>query len=79
MQHDLSGSGHGLDLRSNFQHGLLKSTYSSFDASRQEKHNAGNMNVVPLLSQKSFQKKTFFAKTAISELLLFGGQTVNQN
>ena len=50
MQHDLFRTGHDLDLRSSFQNELLMSTYSSFDASRQE-------------GQKLLQKKTFFAKT----------------
>ena len=30
----------------------LRSNYSSFDASRQEKHDAGKINIVPLLRQK---------------------------
>ena len=33
MQHDLFQSGHDLDLRSNFQHDLLRSNHNSFDAS----------------------------------------------
>ena len=41
-----------LGLRSNFQHEPFRSNYSYFDASSQEKHDAGKMNVVPLLSQK---------------------------
>ena len=32
------------DLTSNFQNDLLRSTYSSFDASWQEKHNSSEMN-----------------------------------
>ena len=52
MQHDLFGSGHDLDLGSNFQHELLKSSYISFDASEQEKHDDGKINVVTLQSQK---------------------------
>ena len=46
MQHDLSGSGHDLDLRSNFQHDFLRSNYISFDAARQEKHDDGKINIV---------------------------------
>ena len=61
MQHDLFGSGHDLDLRSNFQHDLLRSYYISFDAPRQEKHDAGKISIVSLLSQKLLQK-TFVAK-----------------
>ena len=40
-----------LDLRSDFQHDLLRSTYSSFDAPRQEEHDAVRMNVMPQMSQ----------------------------
>ena len=64
MQHDLFGSGHDLDLRSNFQHDLSRSNYISFDVSRQEKRDDRKINVVYLLSQKLLQK-TFFAKMAI--------------
>ena len=64
MHHDLFRSGHDFDLWSNFLNDLLTSIYNSFDASQQEKHDAGKMNIVPLLSQKLLQK-TFFAKTAI--------------
>ena len=52
MRHYLFGSGHDLDLRSNFQHDFAWSNYTSFDASRQEKHDASKINVVSLLSQK---------------------------
>ena len=69
MQHDLFGSVHDLDLRSN---------YISFDASRQEKHDADKINVVSLLSQKLLQKNVFFAKKLLFlEFLLSGGQTVD--
>ena len=51
--------GHDLDLRSNFQHDLLRSNYISFDAALQEKHDAGKMNVMPLLSQKLLPKNVF--------------------
>ena len=44
---------------SNFQ--ILRSTYSSFDASQEEEYDAGKMNAVSLLSQKLLQK-TFFRK-----------------
>ena len=63
MQHDRTG--HDLDQRSNFQNDLLRSNYNLFAASRQEKHDAGNMNVVLLLGQMLSQKKFFFAKTVI--------------
>ena len=69
MQHDLFQTGHDLNLESNFQHDLLRSNYSSFDASRQEEHDAGKMNVVSLLSQKllpeAFSKKRFFRVFAL--------------
>ena len=74
FQYNLSRSDHDLELRSNFQNDLLRSTYTSFDASRQEKHDAGKLNVVPLLSQKLLQK-TFFRKNDYFEFLLSGGQT----
>ena len=78
MQHDLFGSCHDLDLRSNFQHDLLRSNYISFDASRQEKHDAGKINVLALQSQKLLQKKLFFRKTRLFlEFLLSGGHTVD--
>ena len=48
MKHDLFRSRHDLDLRLNFKNDLLRSNYSSFDASRQEKHDACQMNVVSL-------------------------------
>ena len=46
MHHDLSRSGHDLDLRSNFENGLLTSNDNSFDAFRQEEHDAAKMNVM---------------------------------
>ena len=55
MHHDLFGSGHDLDLRSNFQHDFSRSNYISFDAARQETHDDGKRNVVSLLSQKLLQ------------------------
>ena len=73
MQHDLFRRGHDLDLMSNFQNDLLMSNYSSFDASRQEKHDAVNMNVVLFLSQKlSQKKKTFFAKHVFKTSIIPG-------
>ena len=62
MQYDLFGSGHGLDLRSNFKHDLSRSNYTSFDASKQEKYDAGKINAVSLLSQKLLQENFFFRK-----------------
>ena len=56
MQHDLFGSGHELDLRSNFQNDLSRSNYISFDAARQEKHDDGKTSIVSLLNQKLLQK-----------------------
>ena len=78
MQHDLFGSGHDLDLRSNFQHDLSRSNYISFDAARQEKHDdAGKINIVSLLSQKLLQKNVCRKKLLFLEFLLPGGQTVD--
>ena len=59
MQHNLFGSGHDHDLRSNFIHDLLRSTYSSFDVSQEQKYEAGKMNAVTLLSQKLLHENPF--------------------
>ena len=75
MQHDFFGSSHDLDLRSNFKHDLSWSNYTSLDASRQEKHHAGKINVVSLLSQSCYRKKT--KKTLFLEFLLSRGHTVD--
>ena len=45
MQHDLFRSVHDLDMRSHFQNDLLRSYYSSFDASQTEKYDAGTVNL----------------------------------
>ena len=68
MQCDLFGSGHDLDLRSNFQNDLSRSNYISFDTSRQEKHYAGKINVVALLSLKLLQNSYFCKK----KMIIFG-------
>ena len=47
------------------QYDLLRLTYSSFDASWQEEHDAGKMNIIPLLSPKLLPKNFFFVKTAV--------------
>ena len=77
MQYDFFGSGQGHDLRSNFQHDLLRSNYISFDAARQEKHDAGKISIVSLLSQKLLQKNLCRKKLLLLEFLLPGGQTVD--
>ena len=59
-----------------FQNDLLRSNYSSFDVSQDQKYNAGKMNATSILSQKLLQQ-TFIAKTAIFKFLLSGGQTVD--
>ena len=64
MQHDLFGSDNDLDLRSNFQHDLLRSNYILFDASRQKKYDDGKINVVSLPSQTLLQTNVF-RKTVI--------------
>ena len=56
-KYDLFQSGHDLDLQSNFQNDLLSSTYSSFGTSRQDEHDAGKMNVVPLRTKNLSLKK----------------------
>ena len=77
MQHDLFGSGHDLDLRSNFHYDLSRSNYISFDAARQEKHDAGKRNILSLLSQKLLQKNFNRKKRLFFQFLLPGGQTVH--
>ena len=77
MQHDLFGSGHDLDLWSNFQNDYSRSNYISFDASRQEKHDAGKINVVALLSQKLLQTNYFRKKRLFLEFLLSVDHTVD--
>ena len=62
MQHDIFRSGHNLELRSNFQHDLLRFNYSSFDASLQEKHDVGKMIVMSLQRQKLLPDFFFFVK-----------------
>ena len=57
MQHAVFRTGHDLDLISNFQNDLLPRRVST------RENDAGNMNVVPLLSQKLLQK-TFFSKNS---------------
>ena len=79
MQNDLFESGHDLDLRSNFQHDLLRSNYISFDAPRQEKHDANKINVslYHVLSQKLLQKNLLSKIWLFLEFLLSGGQTAD--
>ena len=48
MQHDLFGSGHDLDLRSNFIFKFYGSYYTSFDASWRAEYNGGEINYVGL-------------------------------
>ena len=75
MQHDLFLSGHDVDLRSNFQDYFLRINHSSFDAFRQEEHDAGEMNVLPLLSQGFLH--FYFVKRLFLEFLLSGGQSID--
>ena len=49
MQHD---SFRDLDLRSNFQVDLFRSTYESFDAFRRDKRDAGKISAIQVGSQK---------------------------
>ena len=76
MQHDLFGSGHDLDLRSNFQHDLSRATDSSFDASWREEHDAGKIKFVQGLSQKLLQKQSFRKHRLFWQFLPPGGKTV---
>ena len=66
-----------LSLRSNFQNDLLRSNYSSFDASQEEKYDSGKINAVSFLSQKLLQKPFFCKKRLCLEFLLSRGQTVD--
>ena len=52
MQHDLFGSGHDLDLRSNFILKFSVSYYTSFDASSGAEYNDGKIIDVYLRSSK---------------------------
>ena len=72
MQYGLFRSGNDLDFLPFFQYDLLRSNYSSLDASRQEEHDAGNMNVLPLLRQKLLPN-FFFLKRFVLEFVLSGG------
>ena len=81
MQHDLFRSGHVLDLKPNFQNDLWRSSYSSFDASQQEKHDSDDL-LAKWMScfylAKCYYRKTFFAKKRLNWFfLLSGGQTVD--
>ena len=78
MQDDLFGSGHYLDLRSNFQHDLSRSNYISFDASRQEKHDSGKNKCRGSTESKVITEKLFSQKNGYFWVfLLSGGQTVD--
>ena len=77
MQDDLFRSGHDLDLRSNIQNDLLRSIYSSFDASSREKYDTGKMHAVSLLSLKLLQKNLYNKKLLLLEFFISGGQTVD--
>ena len=56
------GSGHNLDLRSNFQHDLSRLNCISFDAVRQEKHDAGKICKCCIFTKsKVITEKTFIA------------------
>ena len=57
MQHDPLWSTVNLDLWPNFPNDLKRLTYSSFDASWQEEHDACTMNYVPFLIQQLSPKR----------------------
>ena len=69
-----SGSGHDLDLRSNFHHDLSRSNDISFDPYRQEKHDAGKRNVST--ESKVIAEQRFSQKTAIFGVVALWSQAV---
>ena len=69
MQHDLSRSRRDLDLRSNFDLDLSRSTCICFDASWQEEHDGVRIIPIAFLVQKLFAKKRFLSKTSILTFL----------
>ena len=70
MQHDLFGSRHDLDLRSNFQ--LI------YHSTRLDTRNTMlTKNLCPLLNQKLLQNKFNRKKLLLLEFLLSAGQTVD--
>ena len=69
MQYDLFWSGYDSDLRSNLSNDILRSNYSSFDASRQEKDYVGNMNAASVKSEVITEIRFFFVRTAIFKVI----------
>ena len=59
MQHDLFGSGHDLDLRSNFEIDFSRSNYTSVKADFHEKHDGIKTSSISF-SDKMLLAKTFF-------------------
>ena len=57
MQHDLFGSSHDLDLRSNFQHDLSRSNDNLFYASWREEHDVGKRKFVQSYCRKTVSEK----------------------
>ena len=49
ISYDLFGSGHDLDLRSNFKFDLFRSNYISFDASQRDTHDGVQIISLPYL------------------------------
>ena len=65
MQHDLFGSGHDLDLRSNFEIDLSRSNYTSFKSAFHEKHDGIKTSSI------SFLDKILLAKPLFPNIELF--------
>ena len=57
MQHNLLWPDLTSDIRSNFDLGFLRSTWSSFDLSRQEEHIGSKINALDPTGQKLLEKK----------------------
>ena len=66
MQHGLFGSGHDLDLRSNFIFDFSGS-YTSFDASERARYNGGK-TIDLTFGVKSYNRKTTFLKISNFDL-----------
>ena len=77
MQHDLFGSGHDLDLRSNFKFDLLRSNYISFNASWWDKHGGVWTVSLSYLEHELLQKNDFHEKRLFWPCMTSGGQTVD--
>ena len=64
VQHDLLGSTHDLDLRSNSDTDLSRPHVTCFDAFRPEEHDAVKIMSLDSLVQKLFVRKLFAKKAS---------------